>query len=370
MSKLTTPSTDLFEPFQFGPYLLSNRIVMAPLTRSRAQKGDIPSQFAAEYYEQRASAGLIIAEATQISPQGKGYAYTPGIYNDAQVEGWKTITAGVHDKGGRIFLQLWHVGRISHPALQPDGALPVAPSAIRPEGNAFTEEGFVPYVTPRALETSEIPGIIEQYRNAARHALAAGFDGVEVHAANGYLIDQFLRDSTNHRTDVYGGSLENRTRLLLEVTEAVVAIWGADRVGVRLSPISPANDIADSDPATLFTHVVGQLNRFGLLYLHLVEGATGGPRQVDNGFDLQILRRLFKGIYIANNGYDRDLAIKAREQGLADLIAFGRPFISNPDLVDRLQLAAPLNALDPATLYGGGAKGYVDYPVLADKLVA
>jgi N-ethylmaleimide reductase len=366
----TSAQSDLFEPLQFGPYLLKNRIVMAPLTRSRAQKGDIPSQFAAEYYEQRASAGLIIAEATQISPQGKGYAYTPGIYNEAQVEGWKKITAAVHEKGGCIFLQLWHVGRISHPALQPDRALPVAPSAIQPAGEAFTEEGNLPHVTPRALETSEIPGLIEQYRVAARHALDAGFDGVEIHAANGYLIDQFLRDATNHRTDAYGGSLENRTRLLLEVTTAVVSVWGADRVGIRLSPISPANDIADSDPATLFTHVVGQLNQFGLLYLHLVEGATGGPREVENGFDLQVLKRLFKGIYIGNNAYDLDLAVKARQEGLADLIAFGRPFISNPDLVDRLRLAAPLNAMDKGTLYGGGAKGYIDYPFLADKLVA
>ncbi|MBC7502517.1 MAG: alkene reductase [Herminiimonas sp.] len=372
MSSLSTPVTesDLFKPVPFGPYTLSNRIVMAPLTRSRAQKGDVPSLLAPEYYAQRASAGLIIAEATQISPQGKGYAYTPGIYNAEQVEGWKKVTAAVHKEGGHIFLQLWHVGRISHPDLQPNGALPVAPSAIKPEGKAFTEGGFVPFVAPRALDIAEIPGIIEDYRVASRYALDAGFDGVEIHAANGYLIDQFLRDSTNKRTDAYGGSLENRTRLLLEVTEAVVAVWGADRVGVRLSPVSPANDIADSDPATLFTYVVEQLNRFDLVYLHLVEGATGGPREVENGFDLQILRRLFKGIYIANNGYDRDLAVKARDEGLADLVAFGRPFISNPDLVDRLQLAAPLTPLDPATLYGGGAKGYIDYPSLEQQKAA
>ena len=348
--------SDLFQPVQFGPYTLSNRIVMAPLTRSRAQKGDIPSLLAPEYYRQRATAGLIIAEATQISPQGKGYAFTPGIYNSAQVEGWKPVTQAVHEEGGRIFLQLWHVGRISHPALQPNGELPVAPSAIRPEGNAFTEEGFVPFVTPRALETAEIPGIIEQYRVASQYALDAGFDGVEIHAANGYLIDQFLRDGTNHRTDVYGGSLENRTRLLLEVTAAVISIWGAERVGVRFSPISPANDIADSDPATLFTYVVEQLNQFELLYLHMIEGATGGPRQVENGFDLQILRRLFKGIYIGNNGYDRELALMARQQGLVDLVAFGRPFIANPDLVERLQHAAPLNEVDGDTLYGGAEK--------------
>ena len=359
--------SDLFQSVQFGPYTLSNRIVMAPLTRSRAQKGDIPSLLASEYYRQRATAGLIIAEATQISPQGKGYAFTPGIYNSAQVDGWASITEAVHKAGGHIFLQLWHVGRISHPALQPNGELPVAPSAIKPEGNAFTEEGFVPFVTPRALETDEIPGIIKQYRVASQYALDAGFDGVEIHAANGYLLDQFLRDGTNHRSDAYGGSLENRTRLLLEVTAAVVSVWGAERVGVRLSPISPANDIADSDPATLFTYVVEQLNRFGLLYLHLIEGATGGPRQVENGFDLQILRRLFKGLYIGNNGYDRELAVTARQQGLVDLVAFGRPFISNPDLVDRLLRAAPLNELDPDTLYGGGAKGYIDYPFLSEQ---
>lgn len=370
---MSTPNTqtadlsDLFQSVQFGPYKLSNRIVMAPLTRSRAQKGDIPSLLAPEYYRQRASAGLIIAEATQISPQGKGYAFTPGIYNSAQVDGWKSVTEAVHKEGGRIFLQLWHVGRISHPALQPNGELPVAPSAIKPAGNAFTEEGFVPFVTPRALETAEIPGIIEQYRVASQYALDAGFDGVEIHAANGYLIDQFLRDETNRRTDAYGGSLENRTRLLMEVTGAVISIWGAERVGVRLSPISPANDIADSDPSTLFSYAVEQLNKFGLLYLHLIEGVTGGPRQVENGFDLQILRRLFKGIYIGNNGYDRELAITSRQQGLVDLVAFGRPFISNPDLVDRLQSGAPLNKLDTDTLYGGGAKGYIDYPFLGEQ---
>lgn len=356
--------TDLFEPARLGPYTLTNRIVMAPLTRSRAQKDDIPSELAEEYYVQRASAGLIIAEATQISPQGKGYAYTPGIYSQAQVQGWKKITAAVQAKGSRIFLQLWHVGRISHPSLQPDGVLPVAPSAVQPQGKAFTESGFVPFVTPRALMLEEIPGIIEQYRHAAQLALEAGFDGVEVHAANGYLIDQFMRDKTNLRTDAYGGSVENRTRLLLEVTDAVVGVWGGDRVGVRLSPISPANDCGDSNPEALFTYAVEHLNRFGLAYLHVIEGATGGPREVENGFDLQILRRLFKGLYIANNGYDLALACHARENNLADLIAFGRPFIANPDLVERLHIGAPLNILNPKTLYGGNAEGYTDYPSL------
>lgn len=373
MSPANTPSnsgTDLFDPVAFGPYTLSNRIVMAPLTRSRAQTGDVPSPLAAQYYAQRASAGLIISEATQISPQGKGYAFTPGIYNEAQVKAWKEITNAVHKKGSRIFMQLWHVGRISHPALQPDGALPVGPSAIKPEGQAFIETGFVPFVTPRALETAEMPGIVDQYRTAAQHALAAGFDGVEIHAANGYLLDQFLRDGTNQRTDAYGGSVENRARLLLEVTQAVTEVWGAARVGVRLSPLSAFNDIKDSDPLKLFSYVVAQLNQFGLLYLHLVEGSTGGPREVENGFDLQILRRLFKGIYMANNGYDRELAIKARHEGLADLIAFGRPFISNPDLVERMRVGAELNALDAATMYGGDAKGYIDYPTLTDLQTA
>ncbi|MGI4850251.1 MAG: alkene reductase [Janthinobacterium lividum] len=360
----STLQTDLFNPVRLGPLTLTNRIVMAPLTRSRALKGDVPTPLAIEYYRQRASAGLIIAEATQISPQGKGYAFTPGIYNQEQVAAWKLVTDAVHAKGGHIFLQLWHVGRISHPSLQPEGVLPVAPSAITPEGQAFTEGGFVPFVKPRELATAELAGIVEQYRQAAKLSLEAGFDGVEIHAANGYLLDQFLRDKTNQRTDQYGGSLENRTRLLLEVTQAVVSVCGADRVGIRLSPISPANDIADSDPARLFTYVVEQLNQFGLVYLHVVEGATGGPRETDDGFDLQILRRLFKGVYIANNGYDRELAISRRAEGKADLIAFGKPFISNPDLVERLRVAAPMNELDKDKLYGGGAEGYTDYPAM------
>jgi N-ethylmaleimide reductase len=366
----TAPETDLFDTVRLGPCQLSNRIVMAPLTRSRAQKEDIPSDLAAQYYAQRASAGLIIAEATQISRQGKGYAFTPGIYSAAQVEVWKKITAAVHGAAGRIFLQLWHVGRISHPLLQPDGALPVAPSAVQPAGKSFTESGFVPYVTPRALELDEIPGIVEQYRLASQNALEAGFDGVEIHAANGYLIDQFLRDKTNQRTDAYGGSIENRTRFMLEVTEAVVSVWGGDRVGIRLSPISPANDCGDSNPEPLFTHAVESLNRFGLAYLHIVEGATGGPREVENGFDLQILRRLFKGTYIANNGYDLALANHARKNDLADLIAFGRPFISNPDLVERLRMQAPLTPVNPKTIYSPGPVGYVDYPFLSEQQVA
>jgi N-ethylmaleimide reductase len=361
---IASQTSDLFKPVQLGAVQLKNRIAMAPLTRSRAQAGDVPSELAAEYYAQRAGAGLIIAEATQISPQGKGYAWTPGIYNQTHVAGWKKVTDAVHAKGSRIFLQLWHVGRISHPDLQPGNALPVAPSAVKPEGNAFTESGFKPFVEPRALELAELPGIVEQYKSAALLAMQAGFDGVEIHAANGYLLDQFLRDKANRRTDAYGGSIENRARLLLEVVAAVTSAVPAERVGIRISPISPANDLADSDPKALFSYVVEQLNRYQPVYLHVVEGATGGPREVENGFDLQILRNLFKGLYIANNGYDLAMAAKAREANLADIVAFGRPWIANPDLVERLKHNAELAAFNPATLYGGGAAGYTDYPAL------
>ena len=286
--------SDLFGSVRLGRYQLSNRIVMAPLTRSRASRDGVPrSSLMATYYQQRASAGLIIAEGTNISPQGRGYAFTPGIYNQAQIDGWQPVTEAVHAKGGRIFVQLWHVGRISHPSLQPGGALPVAPSPVRPDVAAFTKEGFQPCVTPRPLETDEIPDIIEQYRHATRCALASGFDGVEIHAANGYLIEQFLRDSTNQRTDVYGGSRENRVRLLLEVAEAVAKECGGDRVGVRLSPVTPANDLGpDSDPMATYSYAVEQLNAFGLAYIHVIEGATQGARDSVK-FDYQALRRSF-----------------------------------------------------------------------------
>jgi len=360
-----TNDFDLFQPVQLGRYQLANRIVMAPLTRSRAGADGVPSPMMAEYYAQRASAGLIIAEGTNISPQGRGYAWTPGIYNHAQIEGWRAVTAAVHARGGRIFPQLWHVGRISHPTLQPGGALPVGPSAIRPEATSYTPTGFLPCVTPRALNTDEIPDIVEQYRRAARNALEADFDGVEIHAANGYLLEQFLRDSTNLRTDAYGGSHEHRARLLLDVVRAVVSVCGGGRVGVRLSPLSPVNGAAlDSTPAVTYSYVVEQLNALGLAYIHIIEGVTQGPRIAPDGFDLQILRRLFKGFYMANNGYDLKLAIEARLLGHADLIAFGRLYISNPDLVERLRLGAPLNTPDKTTFFGGGAAGYLDYPVL------
>ena len=356
--------TDLFQPYTLGSLTLANRIIMAPLTRSRALAGDVPGPLAVRYYTQRASAGLIISEASQISQQGKGYAQTPGIYSPEQVAGWRKVTDAVHAAGGKIFIQLWHVGRISHPEFQPDGGLPVAPSAIKPAGTVHTSQGKVDMVTPRALALAEIPGIVADYRNAAQNAYAAGFDGVEIHAANGYLLDQFLRDKTNQRTDIYGGSIENRSRLLLEVIDAVLSVWRADRIGVRLSPLSTFSDIADSNPAPLFTYVVQQLGARKLGYLHLIEGNTGGPRETGSDFDLHSLRALFPNTFMANNCYTREMALAVRGDNAADLVAFGRPYIANPDLVERLRSNAPLNALDPATLYGGDAHGYTDYPFL------
>lgn len=358
--------TDLFDPVQLGVCRLANRIVMAPLTRSRARADGTPTALMAEYYAQRASAGLIIAEGTNISPRARGYALTPGIYTDSHVKGWQRITHAIHAKGGHAYLQLWHVGRISHPSLQPDGALPIAPSAIRPQTRAFTESGFQPCVTPRPLEALEIPELVQEYHRAASNALAAGFDGVEIHAANGYLIEQFLRDSTNKRTDIYGGSREKRARFALEVVEAVVRACGSQRVGIRLSPVSPANDSAlDSDSLGTYSYLIEQLNRFGLAYVHVIEGVTQGLREYPDGFDLHVLRQKFTGLYIANNGYDLKLAQEARRHNLADLIAFGRLYIANPDLVERLYAGAPLNVPDPATFFGGGAHGYTDYPPMA-----
>lgn len=359
-----TTQTDLFSPFVMGPYTLSNRIVMAPLTRSRSPD-NVATAMMQEYYSQRASAGLLISEGVNISPQAMGYAFTPGIWSAEQVDSWRSVTAAVHSKGGRIFAQLWHVGRVSHPDVQPGGVLPVAPSAVCPNVEAFTPQGKKQAPTPRALRIDELPGIIADYEQAARNALAAGFDGVEIHAANGYLLDQFMRDGANQRTDSYGGSIENRLRLTLEVTKAVAAICDGGRTGIRISPISPANGLSDSNPEPVFTALVDQLNDIDLAYLHVVEGATGGPRTVEGGFDLNVLRQRFKGIYMANNAYDRDLAITVRRNNAADLIAFGRAYISNPDLAERLEQNAPLNPLDDATVYGGGAEGYIDYPALA-----
>lgn len=358
-------TADLLEPVRVGSLTLANRVVMAPLTRSRAGRGDVLGLMHAEYYAQRASAGLIISEATQISPQGKGYAFTPGMYSEEQVAGWKLVTDAVHRKGGRIFAQLWHVGRISHPDLQKHDALPVAPSAIRPAGQAFTATGFKDFVTPRALRIEEIKSIVAQYVHAARCALQAGFDGVELHAANGYLIAQFLCDKTNQRLDQYGGSFENRSRLLFEVLNGLCSVWPSNRVGVRLSPVSHANDIDDSNPMALYSYVVKQLNELALAYLHCVEGETIGPRIIPEGFSFAILRSLYNGVYMANNGYDLELAVKARQDDLADLICFGRPFIANPDLVERFRLRAALASEAPkVTWYGGQEKGYTDWPTL------
>ena len=356
----------LFKPFQLGSISLPNRIVMAPLTRNRAQPGNVPGPMNVTYYTQRATAGLIITEATQVSPQGVGYPNTPGIHSKEQIAGWRMVTEAVHDRGGRIFLQLWHCGRISHPSFHDNGALPVAPSAIAPLGYAMTYEGSKPFVTPRALETDEIPDVIEQFRQGAENALAAGFDGVELHAANGYIIDQFLRDGSNQRTDPYGGSVENRTRFLLEVTEAVVGVWGADRVGVRLSPSGTFNSMKDSEPLKTFSYAVEALNRFGLAYLDLIEADEADIRYGGTAIPATYFRSIFKGPLMVNGGYDRQKAEELLAQNQADLVAFGKLYIANPDLPERFQLNVLLNQPDEGTFYGGNEKGYIDYPTLQD----
>jgi N-ethylmaleimide reductase len=362
----------LFTPLQAGALALANRIVMAPLTRNRAT-GQVPTDLMVAYYRQRANpatgAGLIITEATPISPMAHGYLDTPGLHTAEQVAAWRRVTDAVHAEGGRIVTQLWHVGRISHTSLLPGGAAPVSSTNRAANSKTYIAGGFAPVSTPRALAADELPGIVADYVQAARNALAAGFDGVEIHAANGYLIEQFLKDSANDRTDAYGGSVANRTRFLMEVMRAVTAAIGGDRTGIRLSPVTPANDIGqDSDPQTLYTHVMAQLAPLGLAYCHVVEGATGGPRDLsDQGvrFDYAALRALFPGAWMVNNGYTRDMALQAVERGAADLVAFGKPFIANPDLGLRLRRDAAWNALDMKTLYGGGQQGYVDYPALA-----
>jgi N-ethylmaleimide reductase len=359
---MTTP--DILSPFQLGPLTLPNRVVMAPMTRNRAGPGNVPGAVNATYYAQRASAGLIVSEATQVSPQGVGYPGTPGIHSGAQVAGWKLVTDAVHAAGGRIFLQLWHVGRISHPSLQPGGALPVAPSAIAPAGQAMTREGMKPFVTPRALDIAEIAGIVEDYRRGAANARAAGFDGVELHAANGYLVDQFLRDSTNRRTDRYGGSAANRARFLVEVMEAIVGEWGAERVGVRLAPTNPFNDISDSNPAATFAAAVGELNRFGLAYLHIVEPIAGDPVAAGAVPDLRFFRNIWRGALIGNKGYDLNRANAVIRDGVADLVSFAVLFLANPDLPERFRRGGPFNTPDRKTFYGGAAAGYVDYPAI------
>ncbi len=361
---MTLDANILFSPFRLGDLELNNRIVMAPLTRNRATKGtDAPNDLNAEYYRQRASAGLIISEATQISQQGQGYIWTPGIYSDAQVEGWQKVTKAVHEAGGKIFIQLWHVGRVSHVSLQPGGAAPVSSSAIQAKTKTFIEGGFADVSMPRALAIEEIAGIVRDYAAAAENAKQAGFDGVEIHGANGYLIDQFLKDGVNKRNDAYGGPVENRARFALEVTDAILRIWDRNRVGIRLAPVSPANDVSDSDPAKIFLYLAAALRTRGIAYIHVIEGATGGARDYAP-FDYLALRKTFSGAYMANNGYTRELAIEALAEKRADLIAFGKSFISNPDLVERLRRNAPLNPFDQTTFYGGDAHGYTDYPTL------
>jgi N-ethylmaleimide reductase len=357
---MISDTDNLYSPITIGPNTLRNRMVMAPLTRNRAGDGNVPQAMNVKYYRQRASAGLIISEATQVSAEGVGYPATPGIHSPEQVAGWKEVTRAVHDEDGLIFLQLWYCGRISHPDLLPNNQQPVSASAIRAEGDAVTFEGMKPFVEPRALDSDELPGIVDQYRKAAINAKEAGFDGVEVHAANGYLLDQFLRDGTNQRQDNYGGSLENRTRLLLEVVDAVAGIWEPSQIGVRISPDNSYNDIHDSDPQTLFNYVAEVLNLKQIGYLHVVEGGFMGEHDVD--YDQ--IRQRFNGKYMANLGYDREKAESAIASGHADLVSFGTLFLANPDLVARFRTGAELNTPDQDTFYGGDEHGYTDYPFM------
>lgn len=338
---------------------------MAPLTRCRASEGHVPNELNAEYYAQRASAGLIISEATSVSPCGYGYPNTPGIHTEAQVEGWKKITGAIHAKGGHIYLQLWHVGRISHPAYQEDGTLPVAPSAIKPRGQVFTGVAMEEYVTPRALETSEIPKIVNEYVHGAMLAKEAGFDGVEIHNANGYLLDQFLRTGTNQRTDQYGDAVQNRARLTIEVTEAVCSVWGGDRVGIRFSPAGVFNDMHDSNPLETFGHVLRELNPFGLAYAHITQvTAQDIAHGAVEGVGPKELRSAWNGKIVSAGGFTLESGNAALAEGWADAIAFGVPFIANPDLPERFRCEAPLNKPDESSFYGGNEKGYTDYPFL------
>ncbi|NEQ21608.1 MAG: alkene reductase [Microcoleus sp. SIO2G3] len=359
--KPVNPGINLFSPVQLGSYTLPNRIVMAPMTRLRAI-GNISNPLMATYYAQRASAGLIVTECTMVSPLSLGYMNCPGIYESEQVAGWKPVTDAVHANGGRIFLQLWHSGRVSHPSLL-GGELPVAPSAIAGVGELHTPEGKRPLVIPRALETHEIPEIVEQFRQGAENALLAGFDGVELHGAFGYLIDQFLQDGSNQRTDEYGGSIEKRSRFLLEVVEAVASVWGADRIGIKLSPSNTFYGMFDSNPMDTFSYAINALNRFGLAYLHLMEPneIDLATRKVIQGLT-PLFRPIFKSSLITNGGYDLDKGNTVLASGDADLVSFGKLFIANPDLPKRFELKAPLNIPDPKTFYAPDEKGYTDYP--------
>ncbi len=352
-----TESHRLFEPLVAGDLRLPNRIIMAPLTRCRASAGRVPNDLMRDYYVQRAAAGLILTEATSVCPQGVGYPDTPGIWSAEQVEGWKRITSAVHAAGGRIFLQLWHVGRVSDP-MYLEGQLPVAPSAIAPEGHVSLIRPKKAFVTPRALETNEIPDIVAAYRRGAENAQAAGFDGVEIHGANGYLLDQFLQDSTNRRTDEYGGPIENRTRLMLEVADACIAVWGAGRVGMHIAPRGDAHGMGDSNPAATFGYVARELGRRKLAFLFARESQAPGRLGPE-------LKRAFGGVYIANEGLTREQADQLLRSGEADAVAFGKLFIANPDLVRRFSMGAPLNTPDLATFFAQGPKGYTDYPALA-----
>ena len=368
--------TTLFDPIQAGDLHLANRIAMAPLTRNRSPRA-VPRDITATYYAQRASAGLLITEGTAITHQGQGYSDVPGLYGTEQLDGWKRVTQAVHARGGKIVTQLWHVGRVSHTALQPEGGAPVAPSAVRAQSQTYLVDAasgqgqFVPTSEPRALAAEELPDIVHAFAAAARNAVqTAGFDGVEIHGANGYLLDQFLKDGANQRKDDYGGGIANRVRLMVEVTRAVVDAIGGGRVGIRLSPVTPANDIRDSDPQPLFEHLARELAPLGLAFIHVIEGATGGPREVEGRpFDYAAFKNAYRsaggrGAWMVNNGYDREMAQEALASGRADIVAFGRAFISNPDLVERLRRGAPLNAWDKTTFYGGGEHGYIDYPAL------
>jgi N-ethylmaleimide reductase len=359
-------SDKIFTPIKLGAIEAKNRVVMAPLTRSRAVEGEVPNELAITYYKQRAGAGLIVSEGTQIRQDGQGYVSTPGIYSPAQLDGWKKITDAVHEAGGKIVAQIWHVGRVSHPSIT-GGLQPVAPSAVAlPSARAFTPAGKLEAVpVPRALSLDEIKQVVEDFGVATKNALTAGFDGVEIHGANGYLVDQFLRDGANKRTDAYGGSIENRVRFMTEVVDASIAAIGADRVGIRLSPVTPSNDLSDSNPQPLFDLAVSELAKRKIAFVHMIEGATQGARDIVPDFDFQKLRKMFGGVYIANNGYDGAAAKQAVGEGLVDMVAFGRWFISNPDLVERIRQGAPFNEPDKSTFYGGGAKGYTDYPTLA-----
>ncbi|WP_309021459.1 alkene reductase [Pelagicoccus sp. SDUM812002] len=356
--------SNLQDPIKVGAWELPNRVIMAPLTRCRASEGRIPNALMADYYSQRSTAGLIISEATSVEAMGVGYANTPGIWSDEQVEGWKLVTKAVHDKGGLIILQLWHVGRISDP-MYLDGELPVAPSAIKPEGHVSHVRPEKEFVTPRALELEEIPDIVEAYRKGAENAKKAGFDGVEIHGANGYLLDQFLQDSTNKREDQYGGSIENRARLMLEVTDAVLSVWDASRVGMHLAPACDAHDMGDSNPSATFGYVAEELGKRGIAFIFTREAIDDGSVSLE-------LKKKFGGIYIANQGLTAETGARLVKEGVADAVSYGQLFIANPDLVKRLKEGAPLNEPDPDSFYSAtpkDPKGYVDYPSLEDANV-